>query len=261
MIKKNLLIINILFIIMSLFGCDPKTLPEYDGKANKELLIYCGATMVAPMQAAAEKFEKLNKCKIKFIYGGSGEILNIFLLHEKGDLFLPGSENYIKRLEEKNFIADKKIIGYNQAILFVKKGNPKRIKNDINELIRQDLRVAIGSSDAGSIGNETKNILSKIGLYEKVLENAFFITTDSKRLADGFREETIDLTLNWKAKYSQNSNYLYMDYLEVDEDKAEKHPLYLALLQTSEEKELAKMFINFVLSEEGEEIFNKHGFR
>ena len=171
----KLIFIIFLFIFL---GCDSKELE----KPKKELLIYCGATMMKPMMEIKEIIEKQENCKIIILKGGSGNLLKSLKISRIGDLYLPGSDSYIQKCKEENLVTDSVFVGYNQAAIMVQKGNPKNISGNLTNFTNKNLFVVIGNPDSGSIGKETKKILQKKDVFEATLENASLLTTDSKKL-------------------------------------------------------------------------------
>lgn len=242
-----------------LFSCDNST-QQTVTSADKELLVYCGITMIQPMQEIASIIGKEQNAEIKITKGGSGNLLKSIKTNQVGDLFLPGSDSYIKAASEEGLIQTSALVGYNQAAIMVQKGNPKQINSDINNLIRDDLSVVLGSPESGSIGRETKNILTKAGIYDKAMTNTVSLTTDSKDLTKAIKEEKADLVINWYATSFWEENEPFMDALKIDETYAEKKKLVLGLLKFSKHPDVAQRFIDYAISPEGQAIFKKYGF-
>ncbi len=250
---KNL---RFLFLILSLIwgysACTPAP--------KKELLIYCGITMIRPMSEIAEIIEEQEDINIIIIKGGSGNLLRSIEINGVGDLYLPGSDSYIRSAKEKNLIVEANLVGYNRAALMVQEGNPLNISPDLNNLSNPDYYVIIGNSDSGSIGEETRYILEKEELYTDVLLNARELTTDSKDLVSALIDKRADLVVNWYAVSTWDENKNYMDVLPVPSRYFPAKKLVLAILSTAREPELAQIFMNYAISEEGQAIFEKYGF-
>ena len=94
-------------------------------KEKPTLLFYCGITMVKPMKVIATHIEKTHNCKIKIIQGGSKDLYQSLSFSKKGDMYLPGSDSYRKKNLKYGYLLDGQYIGFNQAAIFVQKGNPK----------------------------------------------------------------------------------------------------------------------------------------
>jgi molybdate transport system substrate-binding protein len=248
-----------LFILASitlLTGCSTKQLANSE---EKELLIYCGITMIAPMSEIAEIIEAQENCKVIITKGGSGNLLDSIRTNKVGDLYLPGSDSYIETCLTEGIVSETAFVGYNKAAIFVQKGNPKNITADLDNMTNKDYYVVIGNPESGSIGSETQKILEKKGIYAEVQLNAREMTTDSKRLITVLKDKEADLVINWFATSVWDENSEYVDVLPIDEKYATKNKLVIGLLKTSNYPDIAKKFIEYASSEEGEKIFDKYG--
>jgi molybdate transport system substrate-binding protein len=224
-----------------------------------ELLIYCGITMIRPMSEIADIIEGQEGCEIVITKGGSGNLLKSIETNQVGDLYLPGSDSYIQTCLEKGLVTETVFVGYNQAAMMVQKGNPKGITADLENLANEDYYVVIGNPDSGSIGKETKKILEKKGIFDAVLSNARQLTTDSKDLVSVLANKEADLVINWYATSVWPENAPYVDVLPIDEEYAAKKKLVIGLLSTSEHPDIARKFMEYAASEQGQAIFDKYG--
>ncbi len=250
-----------LFLVLPVFlyGCDATEHPFMDAVQKREILIYCGTTMLDPIMEIAAIVEKEKNCVVKISYGGSGHLKKSIEVNKLGDLFLPGSASYLNSLQEKGVVVDTVDVGFMEVALFVSRGNPKSVQADIAELLRPDLRVVIGTDTSGSIGKESRIRLEKQSIYNEVLKKAIYLTTDSKGLVRALRNGDADLVLNWRAVAYTKDNKLYMDEIRLPVDQVDKKKLTIGLLASSKNPELATYFMDFAASTLGQEIFERYG--
>lgn len=256
--KHNFPIPMLFFLMACLFlctGCEK----EKPAAKKKEILIYCGITMIKPISEIAKIIEGQADCEIIITKGGSGNLLKSIKINKVGDLYLPGSESYIKTCLKDGLVSETAHVGYNKAAMMVQKGNPKNISPDLVNLKNGDYYVVIGNPDSGSIGKETKKILNKRGIFNEVMNNALKLTTDSKDLIAVIKNQEADLVVNWYAAGTWAENEPFVDILPIDEKFAEKKKLVMGLLTTSRYPEIAKKIIAYASSPKGREIFNKYG--
>ncbi|MCT4620268.1 MAG: molybdate ABC transporter substrate-binding protein [Marinisporobacter sp.] len=265
--KRIFLVVLALMVAMAFVGCggadetskQSSEPSESKVEEQKELLIYCGVTMVRPMTEIAKIIEEQENCKITIEKGGSGGLLNKLKTDKTGDLYLPGSDSYINTLVEEEIIKEHVLVGYNKAAIFVQKGNPLNITSDLENFTKEEYMVVIGNPESGSIGKETKKILDKKGIFEKVVANASKLTNDSTELLRVIKDKEVDLVINWYATSVWDDNPKDIDVLQIDEEYAKKKKLVVGLLKYSENPELAKIFMDYASSDAGKEIFNKYG--
>ncbi len=231
-----------------------------NAQTKEPLIFYVGITMIKPMQELSKEFEKTNNCEIKILQGGSQELYDSIKLSKIGDLYLPGSDSYIKKHANENIFLDSVFVGYNKLALIVKKGNPKNIKNSLDELTNPTLKVVLGNAESGSVGNATKKVLTLYGNYKEAILNTIFLAPDSRNLIQSIKENKADLILNWHATIFWDENKDMVEALEIDEKYTNRSKLVLTLLNTSKNKPLAKKFLELASSAKGKATFRKYGF-
>lgn len=242
------------FIILSIFIF---LLSSCDSNQNKqELIIYCGITMVKPISEIAKIIETQENCKIVIIKGGSGNLLNSINYNKNGDLFLPGSSVYYQK---ENIFIDTAFVGVNRAVLMVQKGNPKGISNNLDNLKSNKYISVIGNPESGSIGQETKKILVKKGIYSQVIINSVRLTTDSKDLVNVLKNKEADVVINWYAVSQWDENKPFIDVLNINSEYASSNRLVLSVLKNTKNEDLATEFLKYAKSNNGKTIFKKYG--
>ncbi|MDD2699224.1 MAG: extracellular solute-binding protein [Arcobacteraceae bacterium] len=245
------------FMILSLFS------GALFASTKPTMLFYCGITMVKSMQAVATEFEKKNNCSIKIIQGGSEDLYDSLKLAQKGDLYLPGSDSYLKDYKKDGYFEKQAYVGFNQAAIFVKKGNPKKIKN-LDSLVDEKIGTTLASKDSGSIGKMTKKILIAYkdeAFYNKAFDMALEIGTDSRSLDASLAKPEVDMIVNWIAAGVSPEMKKLITIVPIDEKYAPKKSLVVTVLSFSQNKPLAEKFVDFASSKRGEEIMKKYGFR
>lgn len=226
-----------------------------------QLLIYCGITMIRPMAEIATLLEQQQPCKITITKGGSGDMLRSMLLNQQGDLYLPGSSRYFSQLDQQHpgLIVERVRVGENRAVMMVQKGNPRRIPATLYALTSPDHAVVIGNPDSGSVGRISRRILERCGIYEQVIKNAVYLTTDSKDIIKALLHGEADIAINWYAAATWDNNARHIDTIAIDERYAEPQELVLGLLKYSKNTALARQFMALAVSAEGQQIFKRYG--
>jgi len=247
-----------LLLCCLLVGCAQE--PPSKASEGRELIIFCGITMINPVKELMEAYEKKTGIKSLMSYGGSKDLLNAMTVNKSGDIYFPGSESLFAEADSTGQLKDRRVVGANQAALFVRKGNPKGLKGDLAELLRPGLRVAIGHPDLGSIGKEARDILTRKGIYEQVVAASAILLPDSKALSAALREGKVDVVLNWKAVLHTGDNVQHLELLPLPSDEARRHELSMAATVYSTAPEAAQQFLEFCASPEGKGVFAKYGF-
>lgn len=260
MIKKHVAKILLLLSILSFYGCDPYEHPTLPRELPQEILVYCGMTMSSAVFELSSLFEKETGCKASILYGGSGNLQKVIEVNEQGDIFFPGSYDYVKYLQTKGIVIRTSEVGHNRLSYFVKKGNPLQIDGELSNLTDKHLKVVVGSERAGAIGRATARLLQKHGIKKRVFEESMYVTTDSKGLAESIKEGDADLVINWYATAFFKKNKPFMDPIRIDSPYVKKTRLVMGQLKYSENRNCSDKFLDMVESDRGKEIFRRYGF-
>jgi len=159
-----------------------------------------------------------------------------------------------------NYYTKTVTVGHNHPTLIVQKDNPLYISADLENLADKKYRVIIASSKSSSIGKVTENILRSHSLYQKVLNNVLYLTTDSKDLMLSIRNKKADLALNWYAMAQWDENREFMDALPLQGKDVPHNMLVLGLLRSSVYPDIAARFMELAASPQGREILDRYGF-
>ena len=228
--------------------------------AKSEMLIYCGITMIRPMTEIARQFEQRENVKISLAQGGSEDLYQSLKKSGVGDLYLPGEPTFRSKYVSEGLLGEVVTVGYNQLAIMVKKGNPKHVKGDVKELLRSDIATIIGNAESGSVGKETKDVLTAAGIYNKVLDASIYLAPDSRGLNNAMKNGEADAILNWRATGFFPDNAKAVDVIDISPKLAPPQALLLNLLTFSKNKDQAKRFMQFTAGEEGQAVFRKFGF-
>lgn len=243
--------------VLILSGCSS----ERDDAAKPELIIFCGVTMIAPMLELANDFKQERNVEVELSFGGSQDLAKSIEVNRLGDVFLPGVRSFVDDMQKKGHVTDISVVGHNELALFVRKGNPLGLTADLGQLADPSLAVVIGHEDLGSVGKETRKLLTMHGLYDGVVGNAAFMAADSKGLMAAVVDGRADIVLNWKAVYRNKDNEDHVDVIDIDGvDGVERKELAMGRLIYSKYPDLAKAFIDFCTSDHGRAVFEKYGF-
>ncbi len=253
--------LSIIFaMLLCVVACDMEKYPEARDTHSCELLIYSGITLVQPLEEIAALVEDKMDCRIRISSGDSGHLLRSIRVNKVGDIFFPGSASYLNTLVAGGLITQNVQIGFNQAKLFVQPGNPMDISADLNNLTNERFNVVLGNERAGSIGKETKRILSEAGIYRDALDNSLYLTTDSKGLANAIKNHDADLVINWNAVAFLPENHGKMESLPLPDIYVKKQPIVMGILKYSQHPDIARKVLDLSVSAVGQNIFRKYGF-
>ena len=256
---RNIIMLATLLGVVLMGGCDNDSHPASGVAPPRELLLYCGTTMARAMRVIADQFENREHCVVKIISGGSGYLYRGIKINRVGDLYLPGSSDYIDRCRQEQLLGKTAVIGVNRAVLLVAKGNPLHISADLHNFINGRYLTLLADAESGSIGEEAKSILGRFGLYEQAVRQVLYLSVDSSDLVNEIAAGRADLSLNWRGAVYAFGAHTAVETIALPPDVAKAHLLSVAVLKYSIDPELAGRFVDYAASTAGRQVLRRFG--
>ncbi len=247
-----------LVILLSFTGCaggGATTSP-----ANNTLTAFSGAASKPALDEAAESFEKQTGIKVYPTYGGSGAVLSQMKLSRSGDLYIPGSPDYIAKAERDGVIDPKsvKVISYLVPVIAIQHGNPKNIQS-LSDLARPGIKVGIGNPEAVCLGLYTIEILDYNHLLEAVAKNIVTYAESCEKTATLLSLKSVDAVIGWHVFHEWDPRNIDVVYLKPEQTPRIGY-IPAAISVYAQDKETAREFIDFLVSRPGQDIFDKWGY-
>jgi molybdate transport system substrate-binding protein len=224
------------------------------------LMIFAGAASKPPSQEAEQVFEKAHPdIEIDMTFGGSGTLLQQMTLEKIGDIYMPGSDDFMDRAEEKKAVIPqtRKIVCYLIPTICVQHGNPKKIKS-LADLARPGITVGLAKAEAVCLGNASEAVLGKAGLLEAVRKNVITYAASCEHTQQLVQLGEVDAVLGWDAFKSWAPDKI--DLVQIDPKYLRVHNIPAAVSVYSTHRKEAESFIAFLTSKQGRAIFAKHGY-
>ncbi len=227
---------------------------------NVRLMVFVGAASKPPSSEAKEAFEKAYpNITIDMTFGGSGTLLNQMTLEQIGDIYMPGSDDYMDKAEDKQAVAPgtRKIAAYLVPMICVQRGNPKGI-HSLEDLARPGIVVGLAEAGAVCLGDVADEILRSAGLEERVKKNVITYARSCDQTQQLVQLGEVDAVIGWDAfKHWAPDD---IDVVPIARQHVRVRNIPAAVSAYSEQPEAAQQFIDFLTSDEGKAVFAKHGY-
>ena len=231
------------------------------GKSGDALVLYCAAGIKPAVLPIAKEYERIFGKEVQLMYGGSGTLLSNLEVSRSGDLYIAGDNSYVVKAQDKGHVQESLALAYMTPIIAVQKGNPKGIKS-VADLLRADIRVAVGNPEQAAIGKVTKKALTKSGQWSafknNVQDNGVFKPTVPE-LAIDVKIGAVDAAIIWDATAKQNKELeiIYDPALETMQKK-----ITIGVLTYSEQPTEALKFMRYLgARDKGLVSFYKNGYK
>ena len=227
-----------------------------------EVVVFAGAAASPVYREAATLFE--SKCGVKVVVntGGSGSLLSALEIARSGDVYIPGSPEYLILANQRGIVSfadfQPKVLAYLVPAIIVQKGNPKNITK-LEDLARPGIRVGIANPEFVCLGLYTKELLEKNGLWEAVKENVIVHAESCEATARLVYIGAVDAVIGWHVFYYWNPDKA--DIVWIEPYKIPRISYIAGAVTTfARNKDFAAKFLDFLASRDVHEIWRKYGY-
>ncbi len=251
--KKQTLIVFLLALTL----LQPWSCSRHD---REELLVFSGAASKPAIEEIAEIYKEKTGTRVQVNVGGSGSLLAQIEMSGQGDVYIPGSPDYIEIANEKELIYSDsvEIIAYLVPGIIVPAGNPAGIKS-LHDLTRPGIKVGIGNPESVCLGLYSLEILEHNNLLEEVLANTATYAASCSKTANLAVFKRVDAVLGWRVFKDWNPGEL--EHVGLKSDQIPRLAYIPASIPVhTRNRVAAQKFIDFLLSETGREIYAKYGY-
>lgn len=255
--EKRRMIINymlIIFIGVILF------LFSINKKEKEELLIFSGAANKKWLDEVCKIFGEIYGVRANVVYGGSGYVLSQMILSKRGDVYIPGTSDFMNLAVKKDVVYKDKIldIAYLEPAIVVHVSNSS-IRN-LKDLAYKAKRICIANPENVCLGkyalkifeknlNETerKLVISKISVYAESCE----------KVATLVALNAVDAAIGWSVFQYWDKNIKVIKLRE--EEFGEYGVIQAAICKYSKNKR-AYDFLNFLKTNTVKNILIKNHY-
>ncbi|MDP2931763.1 MAG: extracellular solute-binding protein, partial [Chloroflexota bacterium] len=192
----------------------------------------------------------------------SGSLLSQMKLSRSGDLYIPGSPDFMMKAERDGIVASgsAQIVAYLVPAIAVQSGNPRNIKS-LADLARPGIKVAIADPASVCVGLYAIEILEHNGLLDDIQQAGTVVTyTEScEKTATLIALKSVDAVMGWDVFAAWNPAKIDVVYLPPAQTPRIAY-IPAAISTFATDKENAQKFLDFLVSTEGQAIFLKAGY-
>jgi len=239
------------------------TFVHHAQSSSDRILIYAGAASKPATEEIVKDFKEKTGIVADVIFGGSGFVLSQMKLSKKGDLYFPGSSDFMELAKKEGLVfpESEKIVVYLVSAINVQKGNPKGI-HSLRDLTKDRIRVAIANPEMVCVGTYAVEIIEKNltpSEKEKFKKNLVNYTESCEKTASVISLKAVDAVIGWRV-------FQYWDPERIESILLKPEAISrigyipIAISRFTEDKIAAQKFIDFLSSSHGKTTFQKYHY-
>jgi len=244
-------------------GCSPRhrmqasNSQEPSSKRGPALIVFAGAASQPATSEVTALYGKETGVPVECTFGGSGAVLNQIRMEHYGDVYLPGSNDYMDIAEKDGLVIPetRRIICWLTPSICVAPGNPLGIRG-VKDLVRPGMRLTIGDPGSVCLGRIAVDAFNRAGIYEKVRPNIVTFASDCRQVVNLVRLGEVDAAIGYDVFQRQSPKQIVA--IPIEGSKQLNVPA--ATVAYSKQPEQALRLIEFFAGPKGKEVFRKHGY-
>jgi molybdate transport system substrate-binding protein len=242
-----------------LLAC-PAAIAHAAGSPGQELEVFAGSASKPALEEVARRFEARTGVRVLLHLGGSGSMLSQMDLLRRGDVYFPGSSDFMELAKRKGLVDPKTEVRvvYLLPAINVQRGNPKKIRR-LEDLARPGTRVGIARPDGVCVGLYGVEALEARGLSAAVRKNVVNQAESCEKTAQMISLGLVDAVLGWDVFEKWDPERVETVYYPPAEVPRIGY-IPAALSAFPRNPRLARAFLAFLTSAESREIFRSKGY-
>jgi len=229
-------------------------------KGKKKLLVAAAASLrYSYEEQLIPMFEKkYPNIKVEGTYDSSGKLQNQIENGLGADIFMSASPKQMNTLLEKNLIEKDTVVDLlENKIVLITGVNSKTKVTSFENILDANL-IAVGDPKSVPVGQYAHEALTTLGLWEQV-EKKVSLGTNVTEVLNWIAQESAEVGIVYATDAATTDKVKVL--AEAPEGSLKKKVIYpVAVTTVSIDKESAKLFLEFLQSEEALEVFKKYGF-
>ncbi len=232
------------------------TTPERVGE--KHLHAFATGSTTGPLRRAAQAFVLQEDVDLEVTVGSSNKLVPQMCESRQGDLFCGGCSAAMDAAMLFGAVLSDSIqhLGARETVILVPNGNPAEIEG-LRDLTRRDVR--IGVSSVGSLANLWEAVALRANMFHTMRKRITSVSIGSSELITVLARREVDASIGWASIALLAPERVEM--VTIPPEWCAWRVTSIGVTPWSHDRERARRFIDFLVSTEGQHVYQKFGWR
>jgi molybdate transport system substrate-binding protein len=231
--------------------------------SSGSLTIFAGAASKPPTEEVAKIYKQKRGVEVHVTFGGSGFVLSQMKLARKGDVYFPGSSDFMEKAKRQGlvFAETERTVAYLIPAINVQRGNPRNIRS-LKDLLQPGIRVAMAHPETVCVGTYAAEVIEKnFAPQERVLfrQNLVTMVESCEKTANIVSLKGVDAVIGWEVFERWDPQRIETVFLKPAEVPRIGY-IPAAVSTFTKDRVPAGKFIDFLISPEARAVFRKYGY-
>jgi molybdate transport system substrate-binding protein len=233
---------------------------------SSTLNVFAAASLTEAFTDVAGMLERSHPgLVVRFNFAGSQQLALQIEQGAPADVFASADQRWVNYVQEKGLVVgETRIFARNRLVLIVPRTNPARI-NNLKDLVRRGTKIVM-AAEAVPAGKYSREVLDKLAgaegfpaqYQQRVLGNVVSQEENVKSVVSKVQLGEADAGWVYRSDVTPSvSRYVRMFEIPDDYNVIARYPI--AALKGAHDVDAAREFIDLVLSEEGQQVLQRHG--
>ena len=261
--KKWSIVAFILAVLVVLGGCG-KPATQGEGPSEGQEVIETKTLVVGAAASLNESFTELGQLfeadnpewKVEFNFASSGNLKTSIEQGAPMDVFASAAEKQMNALKDSGHIDSDtvKLMVKNELVFIAPKNSSLSSLDELPGLEK----IAVGEPESVPAGQYAKESLTNLGLWDKLAGKLAF-TKDVRQALFYVEQNEVDAGFVYATDAAKSDAVQVVMAMPEDSYASVLYPI--GILASSENREGAEKWVEFVLSDKGQEVLSKYGFK
>lgn len=231
-------------------GSDDNTSSGGSSASPAEIKVFAAASLTAAFTKIGEDLTAANGTKVTLNFAGSQALATQIQQAAPADVFASADITNMDKV--KDLVGPPQIFASNQLQIVVEKGNPKGVKG-LDDLANPDLKVVLAAPDV-PVGKYSQQALEKAGVTVKPVSQEQDVKAVVSKVSLGEADAGIVYTTDVTAGGDK------VEGVDIPEDQNVVATYPIATVKASKAPDQAQAFMDYVLSDQGQQVLKSYGF-